>query len=124
MITRTFLLAAAPALLAGCATVPEASPDGFASFGETTRTERVSVRPDALVEDSRCPMNARCIWAGRVVIDTTVWVDSQRYPARLTLGEPFSIAGGQLVLDSVEPSRTTQDGAIPEADYRFHFDFR
>jgi hypothetical protein len=124
-MTWKLLSIAAPAvLLAGCATVPTASPDGFASFEETTRAGRVVVRPDALVEDSRCPMNARCIWAGRVVVDTTVWVDSQKYPARLTLGEPFAIAGGQLVLDSVEPSRTTQDGAIPAEDYRFHFDFR
>lgn len=124
MTLKLLSLVAPAALLAGCATVPTANPDGFAGFEEPARAGRVVVRPDALVEDSRCPMNARCIWAGRVVIDTTVWIDSQKYPARLTLGEPFAIAGGQLVLDSVEPSRTTQDGAIPESQYRFHFDFR
>ena len=121
---RNALLALAPAgLLAGCATLPAPTSDGFARFGESTRAGKVVVRPETLVEDSRCPMNARCIWAGRVVIDTTVWVDSQKYPARLTLGEPVPIAGGQLVLDSVEPSRTTQQGDIPKADYSFHFEF-
>jgi len=127
MMTRTLMLAALPAaLLAGCATIPQAndSPDGFAAFGQTTTAGRIKVRPETLVEDSRCPMNARCIWAGRVVVDSSVWVDGQKYPARLTLGEPFPIAGGAVVLDSVEPSRTIQDGAIPAKAYRFHFDFR
>jgi hypothetical protein len=124
MMLKTLPLAATAALLAGCATVPQASSDQWAAFGEATSAGRVTVRPETLIEDSRCPMNARCVWAGRVVIDSTVWVDKQKYPARLTLGEPFRIAGGELVLDSVEPSRTTQQGDIPPAEYRFHFDFR
>lgn len=124
MIRNALSLALAGAMLIGCATVPRASSDQWASLGEATRAGRVTVRPDTLVEDSRCPMNARCVWAGRVGIDSTVWVDKQKYPARLTLGEPFPIAGGQLVLDAAEPSRTTQQGDIPAAEYRFHFDFR
>ena len=124
MISKLLVLAASAAILAGCATVPTASTDQWSGFGEATRAGRVVVEPRELIEDSRCPMNARCVWAGRVTIDTTVWVDRQKYPVKLTLGEPYPIAGGQLILDSVMPPRETQQGEIPREDYRFHFDFQ
>ena len=63
------LLAAALALCA-CATAPIAqSPirsDGLAALGQPTRVGALVVTPQALVEDSRCPINARCIWAGQI----------------------------------------------------------
>lgn len=124
MLRSALPLVTVAALLSACASVPTASTDQWAGFGEATRAGRVVVEPQTLVEDSRCPMNARCIWAGRVTIQTTVWIDRQKYPVSLTLGEPYQIAGGQLVLDSVMPPRETTQSEIPREDYRFHFDFR
>jgi hypothetical protein len=61
--------------LAACATVPTAAPirdDGLAHLGEATRVGKLVVTPRLVVEDSRCPINARCVWAGRAVVRTDV----------------------------------------------------
>ncbi|WP_157083184.1 hypothetical protein [Novosphingobium lentum] len=134
---------AAAAFLSGCATVPRAgataatplasaetpaapdttTADGFARLGETTHAGPLSVRPDHLVEDSRCPMNARCVWAGRLIVEATVIDHGKASLQQLTLGEPLTLGGGQLVFDSAEPGKLAGRADAP-GDYRFHFDFR
>lgn len=111
-------LAVAPALaLAACATTTKAErSDGFALIGDTTRVGADKVRVDSLIEDSRCPMNARCVWAGRVIVEATVERGGAFDTRRFTLGEPSD----GLVLDTVEPGRMTGKKLKP-ADYRFHF---
>lgn len=110
--------------LAACATVtspPRA--DGSAALHQTTQAGPLRVRPERVVEDSRCPMNARCIRAGRVVVEATVWDAGHAQSRSLILGETALTAAGELMLDSVEPS--TQTGtAIAPGDYRFHFSYR
>lgn len=110
--------------LSACATVPATvRADGFAALGERTRAGALIVRPDKVVEDSRCPMNARCVWAGRVIVRTSVW-DGKRVSSQdLTLGMPITVAGVQLVLDTVEPGRTTGSSIAP-GDWRFHYEVR
>lgn len=116
-MTKT-LLALIPAIsLASCAVIPKAErTDGFAMIGETTLVGSAKVRPDALIEDSRCPMNARCVWAGRVIAEATVMRGGTFETRRFTLGEPSD----GLMLDSVEPGRMT-DTQLKPSDYRFHF---
>ncbi|MFY8195515.1 MAG: hypothetical protein ACOVKV_10580 [Novosphingobium sp.] len=112
------LLALAPALaLAACATpaMVERS-DGLAMIGQTTRVGADKVRVDSLIEDSRCPMNARCVWAGRVIVEATVERGGAFDTKRFTLGEPSD----GLVLDTVEPGRMAGKKMKP-ADYQFHF---
>jgi len=115
---------AAALALSACATVP-APPraDGFAMLHQTTRAGAVEVTPDAVREDSRCPMNARCVWAGRVVLDATVRENGRSMSRTLILGEPALTADGELMLDSVEPPTRT-DTPIRAEDYRFHFSWR
>ncbi|MBA4354300.1 MAG: hypothetical protein C0409_06370 [Novosphingobium sp.] len=103
--------------LSGCAIIPQPASDGFARLGQSTRIAALNVRPEAVIEDSRCPMNARCIWAGRVVIEASVWQGGVPERRQFTLGDP---AADGLMLDTVEPGRTT-DGPIAPKDYRFHF---
>jgi hypothetical protein len=67
-------------LLAGCVSVPPArAPVKFGeeftlALGESAgiETKSVAVRFDAVLEDSRCPMNARCIWEGNARIALAV----------------------------------------------------
>ena len=116
-MTKT-LLALIPAIaLASCAVIPKGErTDGFAMIGETTLVGSAKVRPDALIEDSRCPMNARCVWAGRVIVEATVMRGGAFETKRFTLGEPVD----GLMLDTVEPGRMT-DTQLKASDYRFHF---
>ena len=48
----------------------------------------------AIVEDSRCPPNANCVWAGRLIVDARYG----RQPLRLELGKPVAVPGGRLTL--------------------------
>ena len=38
-------------------------------LGVPVRVGAVVVTPLEVVEDSRCPINARCVWAGRLIVD-------------------------------------------------------
>lgn len=86
------------------------------ALGLPQHVGRVVVTPVAVEEDSRCPMNARCIQAGRVVVRTTVRDGRHRTTHRFTLGE----ATAGLVLDSVTPERMA---GTPQRTmrYRVHF---
>ena len=49
-------------------------------LGQTQTADhgKVSVRFISVVEDSRCPMNARCVWAGNAKIKVAVSVGRRR----------------------------------------------
>ena len=119
-------LAAALALSA-CATVPvPASPirsDGLATFGQPTRVGRLVVTPQALLEDSRCPINARCVWAGRLVLKMRIEGAGWRETVRLALGEPYSTHGTGLALVSAEPGKMAGSQPSPPASL-FGFETR
>jgi hypothetical protein len=103
-----FELAAALSL-AACATAPIAGShirsDGLASLGQSTRVGPLVVTPQSLVEDSRCPINARCVWAGRLVLNTRIDGAGWRETAPLTLGKSYSTHGIGLILVSAEPGK-------------------
>lgn len=114
--------------LAGCATIgaptADTAPirgDGLARIGEPTCVGSLVVTPQTLVEDSRCPMNARCIWAGRVVLTTRIdgpgWSDTRA----LVLGEPIVTHGARIALTSATPDKRT-DVELKPGDYQFGFE--
>lgn len=119
----------ASALIGACTMVPPPNstppqPQGYAvPFDVPVRVGDLVVTPKKLVEDSRCPMNARCVWAGRVVVTARIVGPGFSDTADLTLGEPFGTNGKMLALVSVRPEKTTQ-AEIGPRDYRFAFEAR
>jgi len=113
---RLFILTAAA--LAACATVPAPAVGPTAALGQIARVEGLTIRPLRVVEDSRCPINARCVWAGRMILHARVG----SAPYDLTLGEPLAIPGGRLTLVAAEPGKTAGHETDPAA-YRFTFAF-
>jgi hypothetical protein len=111
--------------LSACATTAGAPlPDGSnVALGQKAYVDGPIVEPIAVIEDSRCPMNARCIWAGRVRVQM-LWHrgNGDKQPFEATLGEPTPLADGQFTLESVRPERRT-DVTLKPADYRFSFRF-
>lgn len=112
--------------LSACATTREQTPlaDGSdVALGQRAYVDGPIVQPVKLLEDSRCPMNARCIWAGRVRLQM-VWLrgNGEKQPFEVTLGEPTHLADGSITLESVRPAKRTGDAIKPE-DYRFSFRF-
>jgi hypothetical protein len=109
--------------LAACASVPPANAGPTAGIGEVAATNGLRVRPLAVVEDSRCPINAICVWAGRLVVRSEVSGGNWRRMHDLELGKPQQVADGSLTLVSAEPSKLAGVETDPRA-YRFTFDFQ
>ncbi|MEO7635151.1 MAG: hypothetical protein ABIS38_05840 [Sphingomicrobium sp.] len=130
------LLLAAPLALAACASYLPGSgypppPPPPVVWGNATATigfggqavlNGLRVRALTVIEDSRCPINARCVWAGRLIL--TVEIDQPGAgPARinLTLGQPQPVAGGTLTLVAAEPGKLAGAEGNPPAS-RFTFE--
>ncbi|MCB5424340.1 hypothetical protein H0274_03635 [Altererythrobacter sp. CC-YST694] len=91
------------------------------ALGQPVMVGKLTVTPMEVAEDSRCPMNARCVWAGRVILVTRIEGEGWRETSPLTLGEPFATHGTPLSLTSVSPERVTGQEPVP-AEYRFGFE--
>jgi hypothetical protein len=127
---RTLLLAMLA--LAGCV-APNAASGGQAptaqrpaddpalSYGglnENIRVGNLIVRPLAVAEDSRCPVNVACVWAGRVVLSATV--SGMAGEQVISSIEPLALPdGGSLALESIWPAPV--HGARNAEPYRFGF---
>lgn len=119
------------ASLAACAVIPDApNVDGTprteltpVGLGQPVRVGDLVVTPKRVVEDSRCPINARCVWAGRLIVETRVDGAGWRDTTDVTLGETYATHGKVIALVSGEPSKMT--GAEPApAEYRFVYEPR
>lgn len=117
------LLAIAALALAACTSIPPASSSPTAAIGQTAYVNGLRVRPLSVVEDSRCPQNARCVWAGRLIVRTEVIGGSWRQTRDLELGKPQHIADGALTLVGGSPEKTAGVETDPRA-YRFTYDFQ
>lgn len=89
--------------------------DESVTFGGT------DIVPRRVVEDSRCPVDATCTWAGTFLAEVAITspdtdVDEVR---QLSIGDTIVTSFGTVVLDSVAPPPTT--GGIADSDYELIF---
>jgi hypothetical protein len=127
MMTRNFALIVLLSLSSCVTTAATETPlaDGNnVPLGRSAYVDGLIVRPAKVIEDSRCPMNARCIWAGTVKIEA-IWVrPNGDRTIELELGKPVPLADGSMELTDVSPSRMAGEGReLKPADYRFSFRF-
>lgn len=83
-----------------------------------------NVTPLKVLEDSRCPANARCVWSGQVRLRVRLNYRSGVRKIEMTLGKPVALGpAGTLTLAEVSPDKLTthNDGGIARASYRFGF---
>ncbi|HMQ32464.1 MAG TPA: hypothetical protein PKD53_17160 [Chloroflexaceae bacterium] len=94
------------------------------ALGETASlgADGASVSFERVVEDSRCPANAHCVWQGRVVVEGSVSVGGQTLPFTLGTLEgfadaPASVRAGPYTLSiaGVEPYPETPAGVPADA---------
>jgi hypothetical protein len=115
---KAFAILAALALTA-CATTP--APAGpTAGIGQWANADGLRVKPLAIVEDSRCPINVVCVWAGRLVVRAEVTGGSWRETRDFELRKAQPIPDGQMTLMEAVPGKLA-DRPIEPADYRFTF---
>ncbi len=126
-MTRLAIPAVVAALIvSACATTRGQTPLSNAAdvaLGQRAYADGPIIQPVAVLEDSRCPMNARCVWAGRVRVQM-LWIrpNGKDQPFEVTLGESTPLADGRITLESVRPDKRT-DRTIKPEDYRFSFRF-
>lgn len=120
-MTRTAIVLALLAVTS-CTTTPETdfANGPTASLNEVANLDGLTVRPLTVIEDSRCPAQVQCVWAGRVRIRAEVSGDGIR---ELTLGEPLTVSSGTLTLVDVRPGKRTPEAIAPRA-YQFTFRFQ
>ncbi|NNE71695.1 MAG: hypothetical protein HKN29_15225 [Rhodothermales bacterium] len=94
------------------------------SIGETIRPPSgLQVTFNQILEDSRCALNANCVWAGQVTVSLEVTYDGSSHEVMLTLGDDPAEATGtvsDLTLSLIHVSPYPQDAGrpIPAEDYR------
>lgn len=110
--------------LTGCVTTNAIKGDGSnVALNQTAYVDGPRIRPIAVLEDSRCPINARCVWAGRVRVKVLWMRTNGTQELELTMGEAKTMADGAITLTSVTPGRVAGGSPILPKDYRFSFTF-
>ena len=110
------------ALIASCAS--NRVVEGPVGLGQTAFVSGPHVRADRIIEDSRCPADVQCVWAGRLILAATVIGGGWTRQVELTLGVPINIADGKLTLVKAVPARQTNKQQNTLQAYRFTFDFQ
>lgn len=141
LLPHLALALAATVLSSACAAKPEFNPPkgtalpppesedsalSYAGIGETVAVGGPRVTPLAVLEDSRCPMNARCVWAGQVRLSIRIETGAGAQTMEITSGKPLPVADGTLDLAEIAPDRVAggeSGGAIVPEAYRFGFSF-
>jgi hypothetical protein len=93
-----------------------------AHLNEEVQIGDVRVKPMEVVEDSRCPQNVSCVWAGRVRL--RVAVSGAGQPV-MELNQPVTLPGGQrLTLVGVAPLNWARPPAGIDSNEPKRFAFR
>ena len=100
----------------GAATLNEPiqlAPGQWASF----KAEKLEVQFVGIDDDSRCPNDVTCVWAGEVVVRLTLRRDSRNKEVAVKETQGLTVDGYTISILQVLPPRASS-GPIPPADYR------
>lgn len=88
-------------------------------IGATSTAASVSIAPLAL-QDSRCPIDVKCIQAGTVKVRTNLTAGSGTAAQEFALNKPIITGGFTITLVSVGPEKESKKTILGK-DYRFVF---
>jgi hypothetical protein len=94
-----------------------------ARMGQMVSALGIKLTPIEVVQDSRCPKDVQCVWAGTVQIKVSLASGSGTASQTLELGKPFTTEAEEITLTEVEPTRASTD-PISAKDYLFHFQIK
>ncbi|MBL7775390.1 MAG: hypothetical protein JNK89_05275 [Saprospiraceae bacterium] len=89
----------------------------------------VQIRFDKVLSDSRCPIDAECVWAGRAEIEVTFFQEGQSATTTLIMGDHTGTGYTEkavfgiytVTLKAVRPEPKA-DQPIPVGDYRIELE--
>lgn len=90
------------------------------ALGQTGTIYDLQITPNFVSEDSRCAIGTTCVWAGRVVVQTTIRSNAGQSSVNLAMGEEFTSNGYRVKLMDVTPAKYANQN-INNNDYRFIF---
>lgn len=113
--------------LSACATVAQDAQtpivdNGPVGLGQRVYVDGPVVTPLQVLEDSRCPANVMCVWAGQVRLKVRVATGRKSREMILINNQPVQVADGQLTLTGVTPDKVVGSPGMPPP-YRFTFQF-
>lgn len=127
---RQILFAGLTVALSACATaddtrqVPGCPQMECVHIGQAQQVwQDVTVTPLAVIEDSRCPMEAECVWAGRLRLKVQLDLGHESLEAEIASDGPMPITGGVLTLAEIAPEASSKWGPLEAGDYSFGFRF-
>lgn len=103
-----------------CTTVPPASAGPTAGLGQIAAVDVIRIRPIKVVEDSRCPALARCVWEGRLTVRARMNGPGWTQIRDFELGVPQAVDQYRIALIQAEPQKAAPGPIDPRA-YRFTF---
>ena len=113
--------------LSACATpqeIPGCLQFDCVALGERQElTDNVAVRPLKVIEDSRCPIEAECVWEGRVIVQAELALGNATRLISLDTSRPLRIQKGMLGIAEAAPEMSIEWSPIPEESYRFAFSY-
>ncbi|WP_126941819.1 MULTISPECIES: hypothetical protein [unclassified Xanthomonas] len=125
LFRRPVLVTLLAVSLAGCAAAGPitARPiEGPVRLGDIAAVDGPRVRPDRVIEDSRCPAEVQCVVAGRLIVRATVLGGGWSKQIDLTLGVPVPVADGQLTLvDATAPPADSATASTSAMRFTFRF---
>jgi hypothetical protein len=87
--------------------------------GQSASGVDVTLTPLEVTDDSRCPKNVNCIWAGTVHVRTRVQAPSGTSELTFELGKAISTGDVNIALTAVQPDKTS--AVIATSSYQFTF---
>lgn len=91
-----------------------------ARIGQSVTALGETITPLEVLDDSRCPIDVQCIWAGTVHLRATVKGGMGTASITFELGKSITTEVNTITLDNVEPAKDSKTG-ITTGDYRFTF---
>lgn len=95
-------------------------PAGPIKIGESVTLSGVTITPLSVTEESRCPIDYRCIQAGTVKVSTRIKSSSASVTQEIELNKPATVGENIITLTSVTPYPKGGTSIAP-SDYRFEY---
>jgi hypothetical protein len=80
----------------------------------------VTITPRQVVDDSRCPTDVQCIWAGTAHVRASINTSAEMRDETFELGKPLRLGAYTITLSELTPAKSAGD-EIPASSYRFVF---
>jgi hypothetical protein len=122
MIARSFFIIVLAVALAACGRGGSAAeldapiqlaPGQSAVFADP----KLEVQFSGIENDSRCPADVTCVWAGEIIVQLTVRSGGKTTQHSIKETESATVAGATITVLQVLPARTSSQRIAPD-DYR------